>query len=86
MVKCYHQLLYCNRVKAVDPLKLDPTSMSNIYKVIDMLHMQWIEEDSNNGTQSVVVARNTHACRQATRQSPVRTRSTSRLTGATLRR
>jgi len=45
MVKCYHQLLYCNRVKAVDPLKLDPTSMSNIYKVIDMLHMQWIEED-----------------------------------------
>jgi hypothetical protein len=44
------------------------------------------EEDSNNGTQSVVVARNTNACRQATRQSPVRTRSTSRFTGATQRR
>jgi hypothetical protein len=41
------------------------------------------EEDSNNGTQSVVVARNKNACRQATRDSPVRTRSTSRLTGAT---
>ena len=40
-----HQMLYCTRVEAVDPLKLDPTSMSNIYKVIDMLHMQWIEED-----------------------------------------
>jgi hypothetical protein len=28
--------------EAVDLLNMDPTSMSNIYKVNDILHMQWI--------------------------------------------
>ncbi len=29
-------------IEAVDPIKIDPTSMSNTYKVFDNLHLLWM--------------------------------------------
>ncbi len=29
-------------IEAVDPIKTDPTSMSDTYKVFDNIHMQWM--------------------------------------------
>jgi hypothetical protein len=29
-------------IEALDPIKIDPTSMSNTYKVFDNLHMLWM--------------------------------------------